>query len=591
MLKKELEEAYDKLLEENKALKTKNEELLAKINLLQSNPELKQEIKKEDTDKNPNYRYPSAYDTLNKEQKAYFNEMVNGKNVFVSGNAGTGKSYLTRVFNEFCDLNNKRFVKVAPTGVAAKNIEGCTMHRTFGMGTELQLEDPKKVAKVLLSTDVVLIDEISMARIDNFEFCMKQIESVNNTRVKRNTEKNLKPGDKGYKEPIQVILVGDFFQLPPVLKKEDKDILENHKYHKDIGAGFAFTSEYWNKLGIKLCYLTEVVRQKGDNAFLDSLNKVKYGDASGLNYIRMNSAKEPFEKAVTLAGKNSTVKDINTRELAKLPGKQYTSTAEIVGEVKKSEMTMEETFDFKLGARVLMTANANPMSGYTYTNGSVGTIIDIKEDESYERDDWDDPFADTFSFRNNSISSPYKRFKHEQESEVYEITVQFDDGSIAKIGKETIDNTVYEIEKQKKEIQKTGEDGNIIFETIEQDVPVQKVIGSVTQFPMKLGYAISIHKSQGQTYDKMNLIPEIFADGQLYVALSRATKVDGIFVQGELRDYMVRTNKDVLKFYNEAQSQKEETFENDYPLKTDDRTFSKEDTFEKVDIDNFAERF
>ena len=80
---------------------------------------------------------------------------------------------------------------------------------------------------------------------------MKQIESVNNTRVKRNTEKNLKPGDKGYKEPIQVILVGDFFQLPPVLKKEDKDILENHKYHKDIGAGFAFTSEYWNKLGIK----------------------------------------------------------------------------------------------------------------------------------------------------------------------------------------------------------------------------------------------------------------------------------------------------------------------------------------------------
>lgn len=538
MLKKELEEAYEKLKEENKVLQAKNEELLKQIASYRMN---QKEDNKEIpvTEKNPAYRYPSAYDTLNKEQKAYFNDMVNGENIFISGNAGTGKSYLTRVFNEFCDLNNKRIIKVAPTGVAAKNIGGCTMHRTFKMGTELQLDDPKKVSKVLLSTDVVLIDEISMARIDNFEFCMKQIEIVNQTRKEKNEKNHAKPGDKNYKTPIQVILVGDFFQLPPVLKKEDKEILENHKYHKDIGTGFSFTSEYWDKLGIKLCYLTEVVRQKGDDGFLDSLNKVKYGDASGLNYIRMNSSKTPFEKAVTLAGKNSTVKEINTTELYKLPGKKYTSIAEITGDVKKSEITMEEEFDFKIGARVLMTANANPVTGNTYTNGTLGTIIDIKEE----------PVCDWLP------------------GEVYGIVVQFDDGTIATVGKETVENTVYEIEKQKKEVQKIDEDGKVQFETVEQDVPVQKIIGSVTQFPMKLGYAISIHKSQGQTYDKMNLIPEIFADGQLYVALSRVTKVDGLYIKGELRDYMVKTNPDVLEFYQKAEqkelSEEKSDFEKD----------------------------
>lgn len=521
MLKKELEEAYDKLLQENKELKKKNQELLQKISLYQSS-EKKEPIKDELTDRNPKYQYPSAYDTLNKEQKMYFKKMVEGQNVFLTGNAGTGKSYLTRVFDEFCELNHKNFIKVAPTGVAAKNIDGCTMHRTFCMGTEIQFTDPEKVSKVLLSTNVVLIDEISMARIDNFDYCMKQIEMVNNTRAEKNKKEGYKPGDKDYKEPIQVIFVGDFFQLPPVLKKEDKDMMERIRYHHDIGAGFAFSSEHWEKLGVDFCYLTEVVRQKGDNDFLEALDKIKYGDASGLNYIRMNSAKAPFEKTITLAGKNSTVKDINTRELMALPGHKYTSYAEITGDVKKSEITMEEEFDFKIGARVLMTANDSAELGNRFENGTLGTIIDLDFDE-YDGD-------------------------------VYGITVQFDNGTIADVGKKTIENTVYSIEKQKFEKQKLDEEGKIVFETVEQEVPVQKVIGTVTQFPMKLGYAISIHKSQGQTYDKMNLIPEIFADGQLYVALSRVTSVSGLYIDGQLKDYMVRTNPEVLNFYEQEQS-------------------------------------
>lgn len=528
MLKKELEEAYNQLKEENKELRRQNKELLQKLSFYQSMD--KSDSIKEITDRDKRYQYPSAYDTLNKEQKMYFKKMVNGDNIFLSGNAGTGKSYLTGVFDEFCELNHKNLVKVAPTGVAAKNIDGCTMHRTFGMGTEIQFNDPERVSKVLFSTDIVLVDEISMSRIDNFDYCMKQIEIVNDTRKHRNEEKGYKEGDKEYKNPIQVIFVGDFFQLPPVLKKEDKEMMERIRYHHDIGSGFAFSSEYWDKFNVDLCYLTEVVRQKGDNDFLESLNKVKYGDASGLNYIRMNSAKAPFEKAVTLAGKNSTVKDINNRELAKLQGDRYTSYAEVTGDVKRSEITMEEEFHFKIGARVLMTANDSAELGNRFENGTLGTIIDLKE--------W--------------------------RGDVYSVTVQFDDGSIAEVGKKTIENTVYSIEKQKIEMQKLDENGQIQFETVEKEVPIQKVIGTVTQFPMKLGYAISIHKSQGQTYDKMNLIPEIFADGQLYVALSRVTSVKGLHIDGQLKDYMVKTNPEVLAFYEKEQSKQlelEEQFE------------------------------
>lgn len=526
MLKKELEEAYNQVKEENKELRRQNKELLQKLSFYQSMD--KSDSIKEITDRDKRYQYPSAYDTLNKEQKMYFKKMVNGDNIFLSGNAGTGKSYLTRVFDEFCELNHKNLVKVAPTGVAAKNIDGCTMHRTFGMGTEIQFTDPERVSKVLFSTDIVLIDEISMARIDNFDYCMKQIEMVNDTRKHRNEEKGYKEGDKEYKNPIQVVFVGDFFQLSPVLKKEDKEMMERIRYHHDVGSGFAFSSEYWEKFGVELCYLTEVVRQKGDNDFLVSLNKVKYGNASGLNYIRMNSAKAAFDKTITLAGKNSTVTDINNRELAKLPGERYSSYAEVTGDVKKSEITMEEEFHFKIGARVLMTANDSAELGNRFENGSLGTIIDLEKWNGY----------------------------------VDSITVQFDDGTIADVGRKTIENTVYSIEKQKFEIQKQDEEGRIQFETVEKEVPVQKVVGTVTQFPMKLGYAITIHKSQGQTYDRMNLIPEIWDYGQLYVALSRVTGVKGLYIEGPLKDSMVKTHPEVLDFYEKEQSKElEEQFE------------------------------
>lgn len=523
MLKKELQEAYDKLqidyaklLEENEKLKA---QLSDKTQILTKDEEKTEENKDTDKRKNPNYQYPSSYDTLTEEQKDVFAHLVNGDNAFLTGNAGTGKSYTTNVFNEFCEMNGLRLIKVAPTGTAAQNIDGSTMHRTFNLDIGVNVKDiPDKVSKVLFSADIILIDEVSMARIDNFEYALKQIEIVNNTRRARNETKGAKEGDENYERPIQVVTVGDFFQLKPVVTERDMDMLR-WKYGKEMKDFFPFESTYWDKFGLKTFNLTEVIRQKDDKGFLTALDKIKYGKAEGLNYIRQHSANSSYDEAITLCAKNDTANQINQMKLAEIKSPEYVSYAEKVGTVGKSDLQKEdEEFHYKVGARVLLTANADPLSGYHYTNGSLGTITNL-----VYGDDWD----------------------------IRAITVQFDDGEIAEIEKRKVEISAYELKKVKRSVTKKDENGNEITTIVEREEPTKTVIGSYSQFPMRLGYAITIHKSQGKTYDKVNLIPNcIFNEGQLYVALSRVTTCEGLYIDGFVTDSMVRTNQNVLKFYN-----------------------------------------
>ena len=200
---------------------------------------------------------------LTKSQYKAFDLMQKGYNIFLTGKAGTGKSYITQKFAEWCKNQKKDLVIAAPTGKAAMNVGGSTLHRVFGMDIDVKTHEPSTVSSVVNNADIILIDEISMCRLDVFDYIMKTVQLANKRRLENAADvEELEINDKKIKiKQIQMILVGDFFQLPPVLKEEEKMLLDDH-YKKDVGKAYAFQSEMWHKFNFKVCQLKEVVRQK-----------------------------------------------------------------------------------------------------------------------------------------------------------------------------------------------------------------------------------------------------------------------------------------------------------------------------------------
>lgn len=421
--------------------------------------------------------FPQMYETLNDEQKQALELLASGVNVFITGNAGTGKSYLVNAFAKYCEHEHISLVKTAPTGIASIEIGGATLHHQFKLKTGLDFSPVKKSPKFLDATDVLLIDEISMVRIDVFDRIMQMIQIANSKRPRK-------------KKPIQIVLVGDFYQLAPVISKEEKPYLVE-RYGEDVKDGYCFQSSLWRIFNIRTCNLTTVIRQ-ADKAFCAALDACKKGDAYCLNFIRYNASKKPFKDGIWVCGKNSTVNDKNNQELAKLQGKMYISEAEYDGKVTKADRLCDEVFCFKIGARVVMTSN--DYDEQMYQNGSLGTITGLED---------------------NSI------------------VVSLDNGEVVAVGKKTFSKYEYEYKTEGRTV------------TLEQNS-----IGSATQYPMRLGYAVTVHKSQGQTYEKMNLMPEIFSNGQLYVALSRCKSIENIYIENYISARMVMTSEEVKKFYD-----------------------------------------
>ena len=469
--------------------------------------------------------FKEIYATLTKDQKFAIDILIKGKNVFLTGEAGTGKSYVINAYTKYCEENDISIAKCAPTGIAAVNIEGSTLHHQFGLDLTPMTRIPYTYEDFLDNVDVVLIDEISMCRIDIFEFVMMQI-MLANKNPKRLQEQKL----------IQIVLVGDFFQLPPVITEKDRLILEQY-FNGSIGKGFAFQSNSWREFGFRMINLTTIVRQS-DKQFCENLSKARHGDYSCVRYIEDHSSSESIsiKESVCLTGKNSTALSINQKALELIEGEEYKSTIILTGEIDKNDYPCDDEFIYKKNCRVMSLIN-DP-SGL-YFNGSIGTIVAVAKDG---------------------------------------ITVKFDDGVIAKIEKHTFECYRYEESKIESKNQIKGLENEIADIRVnlltEQDInkihhmkdtisalqiQIDKVkrsnklnkvvIGTATQFPLKLAYAITIHKSQGQTFEKINIIPEIFDDGQFYVAVSRGKSINNIHFVGSINPNKIKSNKEVEEFY------------------------------------------
>lgn len=407
------------------------------------------------------------------KQREAFSLMMSGENVFLSGEAGTGKSY---VINQFLkEKRGQNILVTAPTGIAAINVDGITLHRAFKAPTEVIIGKSKIIPKSVAEADIIIIDEISMCRMDLFDYVAKII-----LEAQRKRRKN-----------IQVIAVGDFFQLPPVILPKEKDILDSY-YGFDVGEGFAFLGTEWKKMKFKTVLLDQVVRQK-DKKFVTYLNMARKGDKSCVDFLNKNHHLTEIDDSIILSSTNREVTKINEKKLKSIKGKEFSFYSEEQGDVKSSDRPTEQELKLKVGARVILLVNDKDMK---YQNGSLATIKKI-------------------DMKNESVT----------------VLVNGNTIEIGKYKWSIEDSFVEEDEKGKKWL-------------------VKKEIGYFKQFPMRLAYAITIHKSQGQTYEKVNIDPYCWASGQLYVALSRAKTLKNMHLLTPIKEDYLVVSENVMEFYN-----------------------------------------
>ena len=394
-------------------------------------------------------------------------------NLFITGPAGTGKSYR---LNQYI-ASHENVLVCAPTGIAALNIGGDTMHRVFkipipayeppNFSKSNKNAVPRSILNMVAEADTVIIDEISMARNDVFRFAIKVIKKAETI--------------KGSK--IRIVVCGDFSQLPPVVRKNEASIME--KFDLDPN-GYAFTTPEWKSCKFKVVELTEVKRQENAD-FAHELNKIRIGDIQNLDYWKQFVDPDPdYNNAIVICGTNAEAARINEKYLNELPGNLVALQATVQG--KAAAGYVDEIILVKENCKVIFIVNDNETM--QYKNGTFGIIKNIRE---------------------NSID--------------VEIN-----GKITTVVPHKF--SIY------------------AYDCINDEL-VKKEIGSITQYPFKVGKAITIHKSQGQTFDKVIISPEIFASGQLYVALSRVRAPEGLALLSELKPEYLILNKEVKKFYDD----------------------------------------
>jgi ATP-dependent exoDNAse (exonuclease V) alpha subunit len=402
------------------------------------------------------------------------NLIENGENLFITGGAGTGKSYTLRKLRK----KYKNSIVCAPTGVAALNVDGLTIHKAFGIPVfdnlyksieaKLYVKARKEIRNRFIDLDIIFIDEISMVRADVLDFIDRRLRYI-----------------RGIPAPfggIQVICFGDPFQLPPIV---------NERYQNE--KVWFFEAKCWKRAEFKIIELNRVYRQDDQN-FVDILHRIRIGKPQSKDFQILNQCVNKninYDEFTVLASTNNTIKKINEMKLSELSGKEICYIAEIEGDFNPAFCLGEQELKLKKDARVLSLIN-NEIDGYV--NGSIGTVEDLDSEG---------------------------------------VHVKFDH----------LDYTVY-VPKFTWKIK------DQVYNNYTKSWTFP-VIGSMTQIPLKLGWAITIHKSQGLTIPKLHINNKnIFASGQLYVALSRAICLNGLRLVNYVDKQQVFVDRKLKMYFN-----------------------------------------
>jgi ATP-dependent DNA helicase PIF1 len=419
------------------------------------------------------------------------------QNLFITGKAGTGKSTL---LDYFCRHTQKKPVVLAPTGVAALNVKGHTIHRFFNFyidvtplkirKKEIKPQDPDLYKKL----KTIIIDEVSMLRADLLD-CIDVFLGIYG------------PYPTQPFGGVQMIFVGDLYQLPPVVGKEEVGIFQSH-----YASPFFFSAEAIQSTSLEVVELETVYRQK-DARFVELLNKIRNNsvepeDIEALNqrHVPEISYLEDEAIAISLTTTNAKADEINESHLNALKGKLCTREATLKGDFGKEYYPTAITLQFKVGSQIMLLNN-DPKK--RWVNGSIGIIEAVKKDE-------DDEEYLSVRLSDNHKLVPVYPFMWE----VFKFSIK--DSAI-----------------------------------------VSEPAGSFTQYPFRLAWAVTIHKSQGKTFDRVviDIGGGTFASGQTYVALSRCTSFEGIQLAVPLKKQHIRTDPRIYKFLTSyAYKKAEESF-------------------------------
>lgn len=405
-----------------------------------------------------------------------------GRSLFITGKAGTGKSTLLQLFRS---TTRKKTVVLAPTGVAALNVQGQTIHSFFGFpGKPLDRRDIKKRfnRKLYQRIEVLVIDEISMVRadmLDNIDYFLRI-----------NRESPLPFGG------LQVIFFGDLFQLPPVVASETETLLIQTRYESP----YFFSSDVIRKdLNLEMFELRKVYRQEHGYflRLLDAirLNRIDEDDLEELNkrYLPSFSAQDYY---ITLSARNARVNTINQTELSRIPLPAEVYMAKVTGNFNPNLYPAEAALSLKLNAQVMFIKNDLQRR---FVNGTIGKIVKLEDEK---------------------------------------ITVMVEEGD------------------QRRYIETERMDWEVVnYKLHPQDSTriETEVVGTFNQFPLRLAWAVTIHKSQGKTFDRVivDLDRGAFEHGQTYVALSRCRTLEGIVLRHPLRPQDIMADERVVEFYEQ----------------------------------------